>query len=382
MFKLDSKKHLRAAGLILLTGLVLVACKNDDDEEFECKTSSNLCEVVPNIGTPYELEVPYFFSDPSLPSFNPLTEEGIALGKHLFWEKSLSRNNTVSCGSCHFPEGSFADNAAVSTGLYGETGNRSSMPLINMAWNTSFFWDGRSATLEDQIIQPLINPIEMDFTWAEAVERIGQDSVYQEMFTDAFGTPCVDSLRMSFAMAQFIRTMISGQSKFDKARYFGGASLTPSEIRGMELFLAEGGDPEVFPGGQNGGDCFHCHGGALVEFTDHHFHNNGLDSVFTDDLGREEFSGLIYDRGLFRTPTLRNIALTAPYMHDGRFETLHEVVEHYNSGGHDSPSLDPLIKFPGEGLGLSPQDVDDLVNFLETLSDQEFTENESFHDPH
>lgn len=382
MLALFSLKYFRSATLALIAGLVLVSCNSDDDQPDCGKTASNLCEVVPGVGTPAELQYHDFFPDPDLPVFNPLTEEGIELGRHLFWEKALSRNNTVSCGSCHFPEGGFADNLPVSVGLYGESGHRSSMPLINMAWNTSFFWDGRSATLEEQIIQPVINPIEMDFTWAEAVERIETDSTYQNMFSAAFGTPCVDSLRMSFAMAQFIRTMVSDGSKFDKARYTGGAQLTSSEIRGLELFLAEGGDPEVFPGGQNGGDCFHCHGGALVLFTDNLFHNNGLDAVITDDFGREDFSGLSFDRGLFRTPTLRNVGLTAPYMHDGRFETLREVVEHYNSGGHDSPTLDPLIKFPGEGLGLSPQDIDDLVNFLQSLTDTEFVENEKFSDPH
>lgn len=362
---------------------VVVSCNSDDEDEcLDAGKAANLCEVVPDIGTPYELEVPYFFPQPNIPDFNPLTVEKVELGRYLFWEKDLSRNNTVSCGSCHFPEGSFADNSAVSVGLYGETGNRSSMPLINMAWSTSFFWDGRAATLEEQIIEPVINPIEMDMTWAEAVERIEGDSLYQALFTAAYGTPCVDSLRMSHAMAHFIRTMISANSKFDKARYYGQGQLTLSEIRGMELFMAEGGDPETVPGGQGGGDCFHCHGGSLTLFTDNLFHNNGLDSVITDDLGREEFTGFVYDRGLFRTPTLRNIALTAPYMHDGRLLSLEEVMEHYNSGGHDSPTLDPLMKFPGEGLGLSPQDVDDLINFMESLTDTDFIENEAFHDPH
>ncbi len=367
---------------ILAGALILGGCRDDDDQTPDGNScEDNLCEVIPGSGTAVELEVPYFFAEPNLPQNNPLTEEGIALGRHLFWEKALSRNNAVSCGTCHFPEASFSDSSPFSTGLYGDQTSRNSMALVNMAWSNSFFWDGRASTLENQLFEPVRNPIEMDMTWPEASERIGNDSTYQEMFTAAFGTPCVDSIRITNAMAQFIRTMISNRSKFDRAYRYGEVQLSPSEQRGLDLFLAEGGDPEIYPGGQNGGDCFHCHGGGLIEFTDHGFHNNGLDSVFTD-LGRAEATGFALDEGLFKTPTLRNIEFSAPYMHDGRFETLHEVVEHYNSGGHNSATLDPLMKFPDEGLGLSPQDVDDIVNFLKTLSDTEFIENPDFHDPH
>jgi cytochrome c peroxidase len=174
--------------------------------------------------------------------------------------------------------------------------------------------------------------------------------------------------------------MVSGNSDFDRAQY-GPEQLDISEQNGLFLFLAEGGDPNVFPGGQNGGDCFHCHGGALVLFTDQQFHNNGLDTVFTD-LGRAEVNGSSFSEGQFKTPTLRNIALSAPYMHDGRFETLEEVIEHYNTGGHPSLTIDPLMKFQGVGLGLSEQDVYDLVAFLETLTDEDFINNPDFQDPH
>ncbi|HKL39505.1 MAG TPA: cytochrome c peroxidase [Cryomorphaceae bacterium] len=361
----------------IITCLVIFAsCKKDESEN----EASLLCENVSGAGTPYEFEKPFFFPDPVLPADNPFTEEGIELGRHLFWEKKLSRNNAVSCGSCHFPSASFSDNAPKSVGLYGDLTPRNSMALVNMAWNTSFFWDGRARTLEEQLLEPIENPIEMDLTWSEAVERIGTDSAYQEMFTAAFGTPCVDSVRITYAMAQFIRTMVSANSEFDQVQY-GPAQLSLQEQNGLNLFLAEGGDPNIYPGGQNGGDCFHCHGGALVLFTDQQFHNNGLDSVFTD-LGRALVNGSPFSEGQFKTPTLRNIALTAPYMHDGRFETLQEVIEHYNSGGHPSATVDPLMKFQGVGLGLSEQDIDDLVAFLETLTDDEFVNNPDFQDPH
>ncbi len=373
--------HLCRCVIFLLLAFGMYSCANDDESE-RCKPGDSLlCSPVAGVGTPYELQVPYFFPEPIIPEDNPMTLEGVELGRHLFWETKLSRNNAVSCGSCHFPSASFSDSAPGSTGLYGDITPRNSMAIVNMAWGKHFFWDGRAATLEDQLLEPVQNPIEMDLTWKEAVERIGSDVLYQGLFTDAFGTPCVDSVRITYALAQFIRTMISGRSRFDKARYYGEALLTPSEVRGMELFLAEAGDPEFFPGGQFGGDCFHCHGGALVEFTNHQFHNNGLDSVITDP-GRGAVTGYTFDMGLFKTPTLRNIALSAPYMHDGRFATLHEVLEHYNMGGHPSPTIDPLMKMQGVGLGLSPQDIDDLVNFLNALTDSEFVQNESFSNPH
>lgn len=379
---INRKNSIRSSSPVLaFIGLFLLAsCNKDEPEQPPNKPSANLCEVVDGAGTPYELEVPFFFPQPAIPADNPFTEEGVELGRYLFWEKRLSRNNTISCGSCHFPSAGFSDDVPRSVGLYGDLTRRNSMPLINLAWNTDFFWDGRAETLEEQLLEPVENPIEMDLTWKEAVERIESDSIYQEMFAAAFGTPCVDSVRITFAMAQFIRTMISADSPFDRAQ-FGPEQLSLNEQNGLFLFLAEGGDPNIYPGGQNGGDCFHCHGGSLTLFTDQQFHNNGLDSVFTD-LGRAEANGSPFSEGQFKTPTLRNIALTAPYMHDGRFETLQEVIEHYNSGGHPSPTLDPLMKFQGVGLGLSEQDVNDLVAFLETLTDEEFINNPDFQDPH
>lgn len=366
--------------IFLLIGIS--ACVKDDkpDSPGPQPSESDVCNVVSGVGTPYQLDVPYFFSNPELPQNNPLTVEGIALGRELFWDMRLSRNNSVSCGSCHAPESAFSDNVPKSIGTHGDLSIRNSMPLMNMAWNTSFFWDGRALTLEDQIIQPIHNPIEMDMDWPTAVDRVGTDSLYQNMFAAAFGTPCVDSVRITFAIAQFVRTMVSSNSKFDRAYRYGSAQLTTAEYRGLELFKGEGGDPSNGFGGQNGGDCFHCHGGGLIQFTDQQFHNNGLDTVFTDP-GREDVTGSPYDRGLFKTPSLRNVELSAPYMHDGRFANLRDVVEHYNTGGHASATIDPLMKFQGVGLGLSEQDIDDLVSFLKTLTDTSFVNNPKFQDP-
>lgn len=367
--------------IFLLLYIMVSGCKPDDGPNVPPPLAPFICAPQTNAGTPYELQVAEFFPQPVIPDYNPMTVEGVELGRHLFWETALSRNNTISCGSCHSPQTAFSDNVAQSVGLYGDLTPRNSMGLINLAWNNTFFWDGRAHSLEEQLLEPVAHPQEMDLSWPEAVERITADADYQGMFTGAFGTPCVDSLRISYAMAQFLRTMISDSSRFDRAYRYFQMPLTPSEIRGLQLFQMEAGDPEVFPGGQGGGDCFHCHGGGLVEFTDHQFHNNGIDSVLLDQ-GRAGVTGNVWDVGLFKTPTLRNIALTAPYMHDGRFATLHEVLEHYNSGGHASATLDPLMKMQGVGLELSPQDIDDLVNFLETLTDASFINNPAFSDPH
>lgn len=355
------------------------ACKKEEIPEPD-PTIGLDCEIVAGTGTPYDFPQPYFFPKAILPDYNPLTEEGIALGRKLFWDPQISKNNNISCASCHAPELAFADNVPFSVGVHNEQTSRNSMALINLAWNTSFFWDGRVSTLEEQISHPINDPIEMDMNWKSVVSRLGADESYNGMFTAAFGNECIDSVRVSYAIAQFLRTMVSANSRFDQAMYWGGLPLSPAEYRGLELFLAEGGDPSYYPGGQRGGDCFHCHGGALVQFTDHLFHNNGLDTVFTD-VGREAVTGLAYDRGVFRTPTLRNIGLTAPYMHDGRFETLHDVIAHYNTGGHLSATIDPFMKFPIVGLQLTAQDFDDLVAFLHTLTDEEFVNNPAFKKP-
>jgi len=380
-----SRRNVCGAVIAVFLGTVfLSACRPDDDGPSEAASPvvNNLCEATDFSATPYEFETPYFFPDPIIPSDNPMTVEGVELGRFLFWEKSLSRNNAISCGSCHFPEAGFSDNASFSTGLFGEQTDRNSMALVNMAWvNTGFFWDGRATTLEEQILEPVEHPVEMDLSWREAVDRLQGEEAYEDMFAAAFGTPCVDSVRVTKALAQFIRSMVSHRSKFDKWKYYGEVMLSASEIRGLELFLSEGGNPQTVPGGQGGGDCFHCHGGDLSLFTDNVFRNNGLDTAFSD-LGRAEVTGRSSDRGLFRTPTLRNIALSAPYMHDGRFATLFDVIDHYDQGGHPSTTIDPLMKLQGIGLSLSPQDQIDLVAFLETLTDEEFVENEEFHDPH
>ena len=315
-----------------------------------------------------------------IPEDNPMTVEGVELGRKLFYEKKLSGDNTMSCGACHSPQTSFSDANQFSTGIDGIQGTRNSMALINLGWNTSFFWDGRAQTLEEQIILPVRDPIEMHETWPNAIKELEADVTYKNMFFKAFGEEDIDSVKASKAIAQFLRTMISGKSKYDVMyKYEYGYSLsaeeqqiyqtiTPSEWAGYDLFKS-----------LDGADCFHCHNGPLMQVMK--FSNNGLDATFTD-LGRGAVTGNVNDNGKFKVPTLRNIALSAPYMHDGRFSTLSEVVDHYSFGIQQSPTLDPLIEFAFQGgVQLDPSEKDLLIQFLNTMTDESFINNPDFQAP-
>lgn len=330
--------------------------------------------------TPYVLDIPSHFPDMIIPSDNPMTVEGVELGRKLFYEKKLSGDNTMSCATCHAPENSFSDPNQFSVGIDGIQGSRNSMALINMGWQNFFFWDGRAKTLEEQILEPVPNPIEMHQSWVNAVSKLNSDMNYRNMFLRAFNEEGIDSLKVSKAIAQFIRTMISGTSKFDvmykyeNAMSLSGAeqsvliSVTPEEWAGYDLFKS-----------LNGADCFHCHNGALMQVKK--FSNNGLDATFTD-LGRGAVTGNSNDNGKFKVPTLRNIELTGPYMHDGRFATLDEVIEHYSSGIHQSSTIDPLIEFASQGgVQLDAQEKNLLKKFLLTLTDYSFINNPDFQDP-
>ena len=330
--------------------------------------------------TPYELDIPALFPPMDIPADNPMTVEGVELGRYLFWDPNLSADGTVSCGSCHLPSSAFSDPSAVSTGVGGAQGVRNSMVLVNVGWAPSFFWDGRAATLEEQVQIPIPHPDEMALPWPEALSRLEADPDYPDRFGAAFGSKDITQERTAKALAQFLRTLISADSKYDRWRR-GETTLTDSEFNGYTMFLSEGGDPETTPGGQFGGDCFHCHSEAGTLFSDHLFRNNGLDPNFVADAGLAGVTGMPLDSGRFKTPTLRNVALSAPYMHDGRFTTLEEVIDHYNSGGVASSTVDPFMKYTTGGLTLSPQMKADLIAFLHTLTDTAFIANPAFQDP-
>jgi cytochrome c peroxidase len=337
--------------------------------------------------TAFQLTFSAFFPEPQLPLDNPLTEQGVELGRRLFHEPLLSQRNNQSCASCHQLDTGFVDaGKRFSEGSLGHLGTRNSMPLFNLAWRTAFFWDGRARSLREQVLQPIENPAEMGESLIRVVAKLEASRTpgYALAFQKAFGSPEITADRIARALEQFLLAQVSWESRFDQS-LSGQAELTKEERRGMELFHTEY-DPRQ---GHRGADCFHCHGGPL--FMSQGFANNGLDEELSAvdstgsiasrgrDIGRASVTGKAADRGRFAVPSLRNVALTAPYMHDGRFQTLEQVVDHYASGVKRSSSLDPnLSKHPESGLILSAEDKSALVAFLRTLTDVRYVPDKGF----
>jgi cytochrome c peroxidase len=317
---------------------------------------------LPEKYTPYRFTMSSTFPIPNLPRDNPLLEERVALGKKLFTETALSRDGTISCSSCHQATAAFSDPRKTSVGVRDQAGTRNAMPLFNLAWKTSYFWDGRAPSLRAQALMPIQDHSEMDETLDHVTAKLAAKEEYALLFRAAFGSPEITAEKIGLALENYLLTLTAHEAKFDRALR-GQDTFSPEEQRGFELFMTEY-DPRT---GQYGADCFHCHGGPL--FSDHQFHNNGLAQSDADS-GRFGVTGLESDRGKFATPSLRNIARTAPYMHDGRFTTLEEVIDHYSTGVQHSPTLDPNIaKHPDGGLHLSANDRRALVAFLKTLTD-------------
>lgn len=330
--------------------------------------------------TPYELKIPSHFPTMIIPADNPMTVEGVNLGRHLFYEKKLSGDNSMSCATCHAPQNAFSDGSQFSEGVTGAMGNRNSMALINLGWDQFFFWDGRSKTLEEQVLLPVENPIEMHDSWQNVIGELSADEKYRDLFYKAFNDEEPNKKNAAKALAQFLRTMISGNSKFDviyknannlaltSAEQILFNQVTPEELAGYDLFNS-----------LNGADCLHCHNGPLMQVQK--FSNNGLDETFSD-LGRGGVTNNPSDNGKFKVPTLRNIAYSAPYMHDGRFATLDDVINHYSNGIQMSETIDPLIEFANQGgVQLDVQDRALLKAFLLTLSDESFINNSEFKAP-
>ncbi len=315
--------------------------------------------------TPLPFTVPAGWPQPALPHDNAPTAAGVALGELLFHDPRLSGDATQSCADCHRQSRALADDTAFSLGIHGTPGIRNAMPLFNLAWSPDFAWDGSQPRIRDQAIAALTNPIEMHGDPATVVATLDPDTALRQSFAAAFGDDTITIERIGLALEQFLLTEISADSRFDQALR-GETTLTAQEQRGFELFNAEF-DPRRE---QFGADCFHCHGGGL--FTDFGQKNSGLDLV-SADAGRALVTHADTDAGKFKTPSLRNIALTAPYMHDGRFDTLEEVITHYTSGVQRAPQLDPnLAKHPGHGVPLNGEDKAALVAFLRTLTDPKY----------
>ncbi|MDP5157446.1 MAG: cytochrome-c peroxidase [Flaviramulus sp.] len=344
---------------ILLIIFIILSCSNEDVQQYA--------------PTPSLLKIPELFENnilkPVIPSDNQQTVEGIELGKKLFFDPILSGDKTLACADCHAPENAFTDSSRFSEGIDGSLGKRNSMPLFNLAWNydENFFWDGGTFSLEHQAFIPVSDPTEMKNSWKQLQQELQKHPEYPNLFQKAFGTSKIDSTLVTKAIAQFERTLISANSKFDKY-LLGEVILTPEEVDGFNIFMEE-----------TKGDCFHCHGSDKNPlWTDNIFHNNGLDETFTD-LGLGTITGDPADNGKFKSPSLRNLIFTAPYMHDGRFTTIDEVINHYSEGLKNSSTIDPLMKKVAQGgVGLSIQEKSNLKAFLLALSDYDFIGNPDF----
>ncbi|MEZ4922376.1 MAG: cytochrome c peroxidase [Crocinitomicaceae bacterium] len=334
--------------------------------------------------TPYVFDYPDIIASylPAIeePQENPTTEEGVELGRLLFYDTRLSADNTQSCASCHLPQYSFSDTSKYSVGIDGLEGTRNAMPIINVGWmNKGLFWDGRATSIESQAFQPVPNPVEMHQSWPDAVSKLQADAQYPSLFERVFGNSTIDSVMVAKAIAQFERTLISGNAPFDKYLMGNMAAGSSGWSADKELLAYQG---FILFMDETKGDCFHCHGDQFNPlWTDNLFHNNGLDAN-PQDPGLADYTGLSTDWGRFKTPTLRNLAFTAPYMHDGRFATLNEVILHYSFGLQNSATIDPLMKKVNDGgAQLNPQEQNALKWFLLSLSDSSFVTNPDFQDP-
>ena len=363
----------------ILTGAALLAlagCTHDADV--------TPTENVP-APTAYALVVPSKFPAPvPSPADNPLTVEGVALGRHLFYEKALSVTNTVACASCHRQELAFTDGLARAQGVNGTLSPRSAMSLGNLAWEPRLTWDGAATSLEAQARIPIENPVEMHQTLTAGVARLQATSNYPALFRAAFGSSAITEANTLKALAQFERTLISSNSRYDQFMNGNRTALSTLEQQGLVLFTTHPLPNAIPTQSLRGGNCGDCHSGSLL--TNHTFSNNGLDATFAD-LGLGLQTGLPTDNGKFRVPSLRNIALTAPYMHDGRFTTLAQVVDHYNE--HvilNSPNIDPLLLNTSNTAGhftleLTADEKTKILAFLQTLTDTTFTHDPRFAKP-
>lgn len=296
----------------------------------------------------------------SFPANNPPTPEKVALGRALFYDPLLSQDGKVACATCHVQSKGFTDGAAISTGSSGRTGKRSAPSLVNVAFRSKLFWHGGSPNLELQILGPLTDHNEHALTVDEIVAKLRTSPTYSAHFQKVFGR-APDMTALTQAIASFERTIISYNSAFDRYSAGNADAMTTSQVRGMDLFYDKA-------------ECFHCHNGR--NFSDNLPHNNAS-LLFNEDIGAAQLTDANEDVGKFITPTLRNVGLTAPYMHAGQMATLEEVVSHYNAGGQPNPNADPLIR----PLGLSAQEEADLVAFLKALTDPTVATNPAFGPP-
>ncbi len=383
---------------LLLLSLFIISCASDEDFT-DNDTPSNPTtpgegdDIIDNVldlpDTPFNyvnINLPNHYNAPPInnsdntPGNNPITDLGATLGRVLFYDVNLSANNTISCSSCHVQQAGFSDPDRFSTGFEGGLTGRNSMGLANAKYyqNGRFFWDERSATLEEQVLQPIQDHIEMGMELDDLVAKLQVLDYYPILFDNAFGTPDVTSDRISRALAQFIRSMVSFDSKFDAGVAAVGGNFndntqfpnfTAEENQGFQIYFT------------NRGNCDACHGTAATISPE--ARNNGLFLDYPDN-GLGNVTGNPNDNGKFKSPSLRNIELTAPYMHDGSLASLEDVVAHYNNGVQNHPNLDNRLRGNGgqpRRLNLSQQEQAALVAFLRTLTDNSFITDEKFSNP-
>ncbi len=376
-------------GFILIIAFFAPSCEElpgtDSEELEEIEEAAVLDQflTIPDQADNYaDPELPAFFNlgpnteQDNTPNNNPVTDWGATLGRVLFYDSNLSANNTISCASCHLQEAGFSDPEVFSEGFDGGLTGRNSMGLSNSRFyeNGLFFWDERAESLEEQVLMPIQDEVEMGLTLTELVIKVEEQPYYPILFERVYGNEEVTSDRIALALSQFVRSIVSYQSKYDEGRVQVNRpdddfpNFSELENLGKRLFFSR----ET--------ECSSCHTSDM--FVGDEARNNGLDEILTD-LGLGEVAGRNQDNGKFKTGSLRNIELTAPYMHDGRFETLEDVVEHYNSGVQDSPTLDNRLQRNGRPvrMNLSDQEKAALVAFMKTLTDYELIEDEKFSNP-
>jgi cytochrome c peroxidase len=357
--------------LMIVAAAVISGCKKDKDNDDDNK---------PAQPTPYEFKIPKGFpTNPNIPADNPLTVEGVKLGHYLYYDERMSgkadQGMGMSCSSCHIQKFAFENGVGKGTGTIGIQTTNVMLPHINLAWNPGTFgWNGSVPSIEEDVYGVIPSQAEFASNWDDVIKAISAVPEYPAMFEAAFGSKEITKERIAKAIAQFVRTLVSSDSKFD--RYLRGEyNFTPSERNGLVLFTTEAG-----------ADCFHCHGApANPLMTTHLFYNNAKDSVFDMKNDRYSVTHDSRDIGAYKATTLRNIEVTGPYMHDGRFKTLDEVIDFYSEGLVYSKYAHPLMHkvFPpyGHGAMLNPQQKADLKAFLLTLTDTTFLNNPAYGDP-
>lgn len=350
----EVKTNYKQLWVLVLLGCIVYACK---------KGSEAAPDLFPGFTRPANFPEPvYDFSR------NPVTKDGFELGKRLFYEPRLSRNNTIACGSCHIQSASFTHHGHdVSHGIDDRLGTRNPQPIVNMAWQKEFFWDGGVFHLDLSPVNAITSPVEMDETVPNVLRKLREHPEYPALFKKAFGTDQITDEYFFKALSQFMVMAVSANSRYDQVmRRENGTAFTDAEQKGYVFFRE---------------NCGSCHQEPL--FTDLSYRNNGLAPNRANDTGRDSVTLNPADRYKFKVPSLRNWQYTAPYMHDGRFLTLNRMLEHYRNGVTDSETLDPVFRQPGgtPGIPMTEEEKEHLTAFLQTLNDREFVTNPLLSEP-